>query len=85
MISGEMKVSRTQEGRPEPGTGLGNVILNKCPTDRADRVLRVNDAQVRGRRGNSAGLKFQMEPIERYQNVFKANVKTDARKGGGQK
>lgn len=24
-----------------------------------------------------------MEPIERYQNVFKANVKTDARKGGG--
>lgn len=30
-----------------------------------------------------AGLKFQMEPIERYQNVFKANVKADAGKGSG--
>lgn len=60
-----------------------NIISNKCQSDGDDKVLRVNDAEEKGRRGNSAGLKFQMEPIEQYQNVFKANVKADARKGSG--
>lgn len=53
-----------------------NMISKKCQTDGDDRLSRLNDAQEKGRREDSAGLKFQMEPTEWCQNVFKANVKT---------